>query len=57
MGGFDLDAFLLHGVHGVLGEFLVEHGEDFGSDVVEADSRDAFEGWVEGNKVLYDEVA
>lgn len=54
--GADLDLLTLEGIHGILGESLVEHGENLGRDIVDSDADELEEFGVHIGKIVVDEI-
>ena len=44
MRGFDINALLLHRLHGIPRERLVEHREHLGRNIVQRNARDPLKG-------------
>jgi len=53
---FDADAVTVERLHGVLGERLVEHGEDFWGDVVDCYSNKSHQLRINWRQIFVDEV-
>lgn len=56
MARLDGDVLAREHLHGVVGQRLLEHGQDLGGDVVDADGDVGEEGRVDLGEVVVDEI-